>query len=84
MAVGNRCQGCLKICEGFDAVDLASFDQRGDAAPGDAAFVVAGEERVFAIESYRTDQVFDPVGNDLDAAVAQEGLQPVPVVMDVG
>ena len=83
MAVGNRGQGCLEIGEGLDAVDFAGFDQRSDAAPGDAAFVMAGEERVFAIKRDRTDQVFDPVGVDLDAAVGQEGLQPVPVVVDV-
>ena len=50
MAVGDGCQGGLEIGEGLDAVDLAGFDQRGDAAPGDAAFIMAGEERVFAIE----------------------------------
>ena len=84
MAVGDGCAGCLEIGEGLDGVDFAGLDQRGDAAPRDAAFIMAGEERVFAIEGYRADQVFDPVGVDLDAAVVQEGLQPVPVVMDVG
>ena len=29
------------------------------------------------------DQVFDPVGVDLDAAVSQEGLQPGPVIVDI-
>ena len=50
MTIGDRCEGCLEIGEGLDAVDLAGFDQRCDAAPGDAAFIVNGEERVFAIE----------------------------------
>jgi hypothetical protein len=40
--------------------------------------------RIIAIKGYRADQVFNPVGVDLDAAVGQEGLQPFPVVMDVG
>ena len=84
MAVGDRGQGGLEIGEGLDAVDFAGFDERGDAAPGDAAFVMPGEERVFAIEGDRADQIFDPVGVDLDATVGQEGLQPVPVVVDVG
>ena len=84
MAVGDRGQGGLEIGKGLDAIDLAGFDQRSDAAPGDAAFIVTGEERIFAIEGDGADQVFDPVGVDLDAAVGQEGLQPVPVVMDVG
>ena len=75
VAVGDRGQGRLEIGEGLDAVDFAGFDQRSDAAPGDAAFVMANEERVFAIEGYRADQVFDPVGVDLDAAVLQEGLK---------
>ena len=57
MAVGNRGQGSLEIGEGLDAVDLAGFDQRGDAAPADAAFIMAGEERVFAIERDGADQV---------------------------
>ena len=75
MAVGDGCQGGLEIGEGLDAVDLAGFDQRSDAAPGDAAFIVTGEERIFAIEGDGADQVFDPVGVDLDAAVLQEGLK---------
>ena len=64
-------QPCVRI----DAVHLAGFDQRGDATPGDAALVVAGEECVLAIEGDGADQVFDPVGVDLDAAVLQEGLK---------
>lgn len=50
VAVGDGCQGCLEISEGLDAIDLAGLDQRGNAAPGDAAFVVAGEEGILAIE----------------------------------
>ena len=84
MPVGDGCQGCLEIGEGLDAVDFAGFDQRSNAAPGDAAFIVTGKEGVLAIEGDGADQVFDPVAVDLDAAVGQEGLQPVPVVMDVG
>ena len=75
MVVGERGQGSLEIGEGLYAVDLAGFDQRSDAAPGHAALVMAGEERVLAIKGYRADQVFDPVGVDLDAAVLQEGLK---------
>ena len=84
MPVGDRGQGRLEIGEGLDAVDFAGFDQRSDAAPGDASLIVTGEECIFAIEGDGADQVFDPVGVDLDTAVCQEGLQPVPVVMDVG
>jgi hypothetical protein len=37
-------ESSFQVGEGFDAVDLAGFDQRSDAAPGDAAFVMTGEE----------------------------------------
>ncbi len=83
MTVGDRCQRCLEVGEGFDAVDLAGFDQRCNAAPGDAAFVVPGKEGLLAIDCDRADQVFDPVVVNLDTTIGQEGLQPVPVVMDV-
>ena len=39
---------------------------------GDATFIMAGEERVFAIYGYRAYQVFDLVGVDLHAVVGQE------------
>jgi hypothetical protein len=82
MTVGDRGQGGLEISEGLDAVDLAGLDQRGDAAPGNAAFIVTGEEGILSIERNGADQVFDPAGVDLDATVVQEGLQSVPVIMD--
>ena len=85
MTVGDGSQGHLEIGERLDAVDLAGFDQRSDAAPGDAAFVMAREQGILAIEGDGgADQVFDPVVVDLDATVGQEGLQPIPVIVDVG
>ena len=84
MSVGNRGQGCLEVGEGLDAIDLAGLDERGDAAPGDAAFVVTCKEGILAVQRDGTDQVFDPVAVDFHATVVQEGLQPVPMVMDVG
>lgn len=45
---------------------------------------MTGEEGILSIERDGSDQVFDPVGVDLDAAIGQEGLQPFPVIMDVG
>ena len=83
MTVGDRGQGGLEIGEGLDSVDLAGLDQRGDATPGNAAFTVTGEEGILSIERDGADQVFNPVGVDLDATVVQEGLQPVPLIMDV-
>jgi len=76
MAIGDRCQGGLEIGEGFYAVNLAGLNQRSDTAPGNAAFVVTREERILAIESDRSDQVFDAVIVDLDAPVGQEGMEP--------
>ena len=84
MTVGDRCQRYLELGERFDAVDLAGLDQRGNSAPSDAAFVMAGKEGVLAIEGNGADQVFDPVAIDLDAAIMQEGLYAFPVVMDIG
>ena len=49
MAGGYRGQCCLEIGEGLDAIDFAGFDERGDAAPGDATFVMAGEEGVLSV-----------------------------------
>lgn len=49
MAIGDGGQGGPEIGEGLGAVDFAGLDQRGDAASGDAAFVVTGEEGVLSI-----------------------------------
>ena len=45
---------------------------------------MTGKKCILPIESYRADQIFNPVGVDLDTAVGQEGLQPVPVIVDIG
>ena len=84
MAVGDRLEGCLEVGEGLDAVDFRRLDQGCDAAPCLPAFVVAGEERVLAAQGYGTDQVLDAVGVDFDAAIVEEGLEPVPVAVDLG
>ncbi len=44
---------------------------------------MTGEDRIFPIEGDGADQVFDAVVIDLDTRIGQEGLQPVPVIMDV-
>jgi hypothetical protein len=80
MTIGDRCLGGFEIGEVFGAVDLAGLDPRGDTTPGNATFVVTREEGILAISSDWADQVFDAVAVDLDAAIGQEGLQPVPVV----
>ena len=45
---------------------------------------MAGKESILAIERNGTDQIFNLVGVDLDAAIRQEGLQPLPVIVDIG
>jgi hypothetical protein len=73
MAGCDGLEGCLQIGEGLHAVDLAGFDQRGDAAPGLPTLIVTGKERILAVQRNRADQVLDPVGVDLDAAIVKEG-----------
>ena len=83
MALCDRFKRCLDVGEGFDAVDLCGFDQRRNSAPGAASFVMTGEECVFPVEGNWANQILDCVGVDLDATVSQEGLQPVPMTVDV-
>jgi hypothetical protein len=67
-----------KIAARLDAVELASFDQRGDDGPMLGAAVRTGEERVLAIERDRSDGALDHVAVDLDAAVVEEAGQAFP------
>jgi hypothetical protein len=45
--------------------------------------IMAGEERVFAIEHDGADATLDDIGVELDAAVVKEAGKPVPVVQAV-
>jgi len=83
MAVRDRLEGCLEIGEGLDAVDLRGLDQRCDAAPRLAAFVMPGEQCVFSVQCNRAHEIFDRVGVDLDATIMKECLQPIPVAVDI-
>ncbi|KZM43496.1 hypothetical protein OA90_27160 [Labrenzia sp. OB1] len=84
MARGDGLEGSLEIGEGFDAVDLGCFDERCDPAPCLSAFIVTAEESIFSIKSNWPDQILDTVAIDLDSVVVKEGLQAVPVTMNVG
>jgi hypothetical protein len=68
MPGGEALEGGLQIGVGLDTVHLAGGDQRGDAGPVGGALVVTGEETVLAGEGLGTDQIFDPVGVQLDPA----------------
>lgn len=55
MAIRNGAERRLEVGEWLNAVDFAGLDQRCDAAPSDAAFVVTDEERILPIEGDRPD-----------------------------
>ena len=84
MTCSDGLEGGLEVSERLDAVDFRRGDERSDAAPSAAAFVVASKKRILPRQCDRTDQVLDSIGVNLDAAVAEEGLQPVPLTMDIG
>jgi hypothetical protein len=64
----------------LDVVELARFNERGDASPVFRSLVMTSEERVLAIENNRVDAAFDDLGGELDAAVVEEWDKPFPVV----
>lgn len=45
MSICNQFQGDLEVGQGFNSVDLAGLNQRGDAISSDVAFVMPSEER---------------------------------------
>ena len=77
-------RGGLEVCGRFDIIDLRGGDERCDAAPGATTFVVTGKKRILWRQGNWADQVLDGIGVDLDPTVVQEGLQPVPLTMDIG
>lgn len=83
MAAGDRLEGVPEIGEGVYAVHLRRLDERGNAAPALAPFVVAGEERVLAIQGKGPDRVLDGIGVDLDPVVGEKDLQAVPLPGDI-
>ena len=83
MAGGDGLEGGLEIGEGLDAVDLCGLDERRDASPSAPAFIMSGEQCVLPVQSDGPDQVLHAVGVDLHPSIVQEGLEPVPVPVDV-
>ena len=65
---------------GIDAVQLASFDQRGEHRPVFRSFVAAGKQSIFSVQSNRANAALDGIGVDLNAAVVEEARQPIPMV----
>ena len=83
MPVGDGLNCGTQIGVWIDAVQFAGFHQRRYSRPGAAALVVAGKERVLAVQRDRSDRVFDRIGVHLDTAISQEYQQPVPVARDI-
>jgi len=83
MTVRDGFEGCLEVGQGLDPVNFRRGDERSNAPPGAAAFVVACKKCVLSRQGNWADQVLYGIGANLDAAVAEEGLQPFPLTMDV-
>lgn len=67
-----------EIGVGIDAAQFAGLDERGDGGPIRSTCVGTREERIFAIESNRTDPALDDIGVDLDAAIVEEACETLP------
>ena len=61
-----------------DGIELAALDQCGNHRPIIAAFIRAGEERVFAVEGERPDAALDGVAIEVDTPVVDEALETIP------
>ena len=83
VALRNGLQFCLEVGVGFDAVQFAGLDQRGDAAPGAATLVMTREERIFPVQGNGPDYPLDHVAVHLDGPVLKEELQPLHVLGNV-
>ena len=57
MAVSDGFERGLQVGMRVDAVHFCRFDQRADAGPGRGTFVMAGEQRVLAVQRQRPDGV---------------------------
>ena len=84
MACDYGFKGGLEPGVSFDAVQVPGLDERGDPGPDGSAFIVDGEQCVFAIQSNRPGEVLDTVAVHLDAPVGEEELKAVPVAGDIG
>ncbi len=78
MSVDHPLQHVAQVSIGFDAVELAAFNQRADDCPPFASAVAAGEEMVFPAERHRADCTLDRIGVQFNAAIVQEARQTVP------
>ena len=61
MAIGDGFERRLEVGMRVDPVHFRRFDQTSDAGPGRRTLVVAGEQRILAIQRQRADRVLDHV-----------------------
>jgi glycerol-3-phosphate acyltransferase PlsY len=66
---------CLKVCVWLSVLELAGHNKLGDAGPDFATFVMAREQRVFAVKGDGTNGALDDVAVHLDGAVIGEQLK---------
>ena len=84
MAGGDGFESGLEPCVGLDAVQLGGLDERRDARPCGSAFIMPGEQRVFAIQGNGPGEILRGIAVHLDAPVGEEELEAVPVAGDIG
>ncbi len=73
-----------QICLRIDGVEFAGLNKRGDGRPVLGSSVMARKECVLPVQRNRPDGPLDAIVVDLNAAISQEELQPVPVFGDIG
>ena len=83
MAIDDAVEDVGQVGQWFDIIEFGGFDERGDDAPVASPRVMAGEERILAVEGDGSDRAFDAVVVDLDAAVLQEAFEALHVAGDV-
>ena len=73
----------FQISEGIETIKPGTLDERGEDRPRPGSGIRAREQGVAPAGRDAAVQPLDRIGVDLDAAVAQEDAQPVPVVQGI-
>ena len=84
MAVDDGGERGAQIRKRIDRIEFAGLYKRGNGRPVLRSGIMSSEERVLAIEGYRSDGSLDGVVVDLDPTVTQEDAEAVPVFGDIG
>ena len=59
----------MQVGEGFDAVELAGFDEGRDDSPAFTAAIASGKEMVFAPKCCGTNGTFDGISVEIDVTI---------------